>query len=273
MISEPQRLQYLEAMGLTGWAARYALPNARPTPACEWEVLAAPVAAPPGERLHALLDEAREQPAAPRSEAPAQERVARAPRPGKARAALLGETPRPEAPDNAAEEAAGPVARSAGEALRFAFQIACLEGRWLIVLTGEQAPGRPQLMLLANLLRAAGVESPLPVFQDFRWPLQEGLPVHEPLEEAREGLKAFIAGTRRRGWAPQRLLVFGQEDALGRVLSLADGHCPVLDLPAWQGPALAELAGSAEAKRAMLPQLLELGKAWRDAVAKAPDEC
>ncbi|MDY7117086.1 hypothetical protein RAN53_12090 [Halomonas sp. SSL-5] len=272
MISEPQRLQYLEAMGLTGWAARYVLPNARPTPACAWELPEAAAEADHGERLHALLDEAREQPAAPRPEAPAQERAVRAPRPGKARAALLGDIPPSPEPDGGAEEAAEPAARPAGEALHFAFQVACLEGRWLLVLPGEQAPGRTQLMLLANLLRAAGIESPLPVFQDFRWPLQEGLPVYEPLEEAREGLKAFIAGASRRGWAPQRLLMFGQDDTLGRVLSLEAGHCPVFDLPAWQAPALAELAAGAAAKRALLPPLLELGEAWRDATENVPDE-
>ncbi|WP_282039830.1 hypothetical protein [Halomonas alimentaria] len=272
MTSEPQRLQYLEAMGLTAWVSRYVLPNARSTPACDWELPEAAPEADHGERLHALLEEAREQPAAPRPEAPTQERAARPPRPGKARAALLGDNPPSTEPDSGAEETAELAAQAPGEALRFAFQVACLEGRWLLVLPGEQAPGRPQLMLLANLLRAAGIDSPLPVFQDFRWPLQEGLPVHEPLEEAREGLKAFIAGASRRGWAPCRLLMFGQDDILGRVLSLEGGHCPLFDLPAWQSPSLSELSASADAKRALLPQLLELGAAWRDAAGEVSDD-
>lgn len=38
MTPEPQRLQYLEAMGVTAWVARYQLPNARPSETCEWEL-------------------------------------------------------------------------------------------------------------------------------------------------------------------------------------------------------------------------------------------
>lgn len=261
MTTEPQRLQYLEAMGLTAWVARYALPNARPTPACEWELPEAPPAEAPGERLHALLDEARE--AAPtRPAEPEPPRAARPPRPGMARALL---EPPP------AEEVAAPVEAvpaeplAPREPLRFAFQAACLEGRWLLLLAGERPPGRAELQLLGNLLRAAGIASPLPVFQPFRWPLEEGLTVHEPVEEAREGLQAFVAGARRRGWSPERLLLFGEEATLGEVLALEDGRCPPLALPAWQGPALGELAESAEAKRALLPQLLAWGRDWESA--------
>ncbi|MCA1770918.1 MAG: hypothetical protein LC652_13595, partial [Halomonas sp.] len=108
MTTEPQRLQYLEAMGLTAWVARYALPNARPTPACEWALPEAPPAEAPGERLHALLDEARESaPARPTPQQPTRAaRTARAPKPGTARALL-------EAPP--AQEAAAPVEASAAE--------------------------------------------------------------------------------------------------------------------------------------------------------------
>ena len=269
MTTEPQRLQYLEAMGLTAWVARYALPNARPTPACDWELPEPPPAEAPGERLHALLDEAREAPP-PRPAEAEPPRAARPPRLGMARA-LLGEAP--------AEETAATPASAAeaepqvpGEALRFAFQVACLEGRWLLILAGERAPGPVELKLLANLLRAAGIAAPLPVFQSFRWPLQAGLPVNEPLEEAREGLQAFIAGARRRGWVPERLLLFGREPVLDEVLGLEGERCPLLALSAWQGPALDELAESAEAKRALLPRLLDLGEAWREAAEEAPDE-
>src|SRR5690554_7936995 len=69
-------------MGLTAWVARYALPNARPTPACDWELPEAPPAEAPGERLHALLDEAREVPPSPRPAEPEPPRAARPPRPG-----------------------------------------------------------------------------------------------------------------------------------------------------------------------------------------------
>lgn len=269
MTTEPQRLQYLEAMGLTAWVARYALPNARPTPACDWELPEAPPTEAPGERLHALLDEAREVPPSPRPAEPEPPRAARPPRPGMARA-LLGEAPVEEAA--AAPKAAEAEASPPREALRFAFQVACLEGRWLLILAGERAPGPVELKLLANLLRAAGIAAPLPVFQSFRWPLQAGLPVHEPREEARDGLRAFVEGARRRGWMPERLLLFGREPVLDEVLGLEGERCPLLELPAWQGPALDELAESAEAKRALLAPLLSWGEAWRDAAEEAPSE-
>lgn len=268
MTTEPQRLQYLEAMGLTAWVARYELPNARPTPACDWELPEAPAAEAPGERLHALLEEAREAPAPAPAEAEPP-RAARQARPGMARA-LLGEAPVDKTA--AAPEPAAPEAQAPGEALRFAFQVACLEERWLLVLAGERAPEPVELKLLANLLRAAGIAAPLPVFQPFRWPLQEGLAVHEPREEAREGLRAFIDGTRRRGWSPERLLLFGSEPALDEVLGLEGERCLLLELPAWRGPALGELAESAAAKRELLPRLLDLGEAWRDAAEEASSE-
>ena len=141
MTPEPQRLQYLEAMGLTAWASRYRLPNALPTPACEWET-ASPEAEgrrAPGERLHALLDEAAEaQVAAPRP-APAEPEPRHRLSSGKARA-LLGDLVPAEAKE-AEHEAPrpGPV-QQRGEALRFTLQVACLDGRWLVLLPGKAPP-------------------------------------------------------------------------------------------------------------------------------------
>lgn len=140
--------------------------------------------------------------------------------------------------------------------------MACLDGRWLLLLPGSRAPDAVALRLLGNLLRAAGVvpEQP-PAFQAFHWPQVEGLPVEAPLEEAREGLCAFIEGAGRRGWAPERVLVFGRDETLDRLLNLEDGRCELLALPGWQGPALETLAGSAQAKRDLWPTLA----GWRDA--------
>ncbi|RTR03369.1 hypothetical protein [Halomonas nitroreducens] len=267
MTTEPQRLQYLEAMGLTAWTARYRLPNARATEACDW-ALPVPeegVRQAPGARLHALLESPAEAtPAPPASEPKARQR----PPAGSAKArALLGDiVPGAEgdAGTGPAEgEAATPGAEAQQEPLRFSLQVACLDGRWLVILPREAAPGVVELRLLANLLRAAGVvpEKP-PAFEAFHWPQVEGLPVQAPLEEAGEGLQAFLAGRRRRGWAPERLLIFGEGGALAPLLALQDGHCPLLDLPAWQGPALTELAGSAAAKRALWPSLADWRRAW-----------
>ncbi|MDI5985228.1 hypothetical protein QLQ85_10515 [Halomonas sp. M4R5S39] len=265
MTPEPQRRQYLEAMGLTSWEARYRLPNARPTPACDWQRPEPVAVEAPGERLHALLDEAaREAPARPSPEPTARERGQRPAGPGKARALLGGG-----APPDAAEAPAGVEAperpAEPAEALRFTLQVACLDGRWLLLLPRERKPDTTGQRLLANLLQAAGVlpERPLD-FETFQWPQMEGLPVDAPLEEARQGLQAFLEGRRRRGWAPERLLLFGHDATLATVLTVEGEHCALLDLPAWQGPSLDELAGSAEAKRALWPCLAGWREAWRD---------
>ncbi|QFT86322.1 hypothetical protein FIU88_15270 [Halomonas sp. THAF12] len=272
MTTEPQRLQYLEAMGLTAWTARYRMPNARPTEACEWELPVPDDGArqAPGERLHALLDAPAEPsvpaPAAPAS--PAAEPRERPPAGERKARALLGGLVPEAASEEAAPDAAPEPARSVEsdeprEALRFALQVACLDGRWLVVQPGEAAPSPLAQRLLANLLRAAGVtpEHP-PAFEAFHWPQIEGLDVQAPLDEARQGLGAFLAGRARRGWAPERLLVFGDEATLTRVLAIDDGRSTALDLPAWQGPALETLAGSAEAKRDLWPRLLDWRREW-----------
>lgn len=262
MTTEPQRLQYLEAMGLTAWVARYRLPHARPTEACEWPLERKAPAAAPAERLHALLDEAETTPREP-SAAPAE--PAREPAPKRARQ-LLGLAPEEDAaaeprPVHGIQRPA--QARPAQEPLRFTLQVAGLAGRWLVVLPQQTAPDAIQSQLLANLLSAAGIKPQQPlVFEAFRWPPMENLPVEEPLEEARDGLQAFVEGTRRRGWALERVVMFGQDSTLARLFEAQQNTSRLLGLPGWQGPALAELAHSADAKRALWPTLQEWRRAW-----------
>ncbi|WP_458524889.1 hypothetical protein [Onishia taeanensis] len=311
-MNEPQRLQYLEAMGLTAWVGRYRLPNAALTEACVWEEPASPSVEPPAARLQALIGDAAapaRPAAAPGAGAPDQppgesnpgQATARADRPadkpagkgvGRARAMLTGESPAPHegvAPQGVTREgvtreggaterganeprdgvpaeapARAAVEASPGEALRFSLQVAALEGRWLLVLPAETPPGPMPRRLLANLLRAAGIRSAeLPAFQHFRWPMMDELPVTAPLEEARDGLRAFLDGRRRHGWRPERLLVFGEDATLSWVLALEGETCPLLDLPAWQGPSLEALATDPEAKRALWPVLCRWGEAWQ----------
>nr|WP_232341203.1 hypothetical protein [Halomonas pacifica] len=254
-------------MGLTAWTARYRLPGAAETPACDWPEEAPVAAQAPRARLQALLQE----PAAPSRE-PAEATPKVSPQtspqaspettagPGRAKA-LLGEAPQapaatpPEAHSaQTAAPAASPVAPQ--QALRFSVRLMALEGRWLVLL--PEAPDAMQQRLLNNLGRAAGLPLAAP-WQRFDWPLMEELPVEAPLEEAREGFKAFIAG---RGWYPERLLVFGLSPELGRVLAIDGERSEGLALPAWQGPSLAELARDGEAKRALWPRLFALGQAW-----------
>lgn len=267
MTSEPHRLQYLEAMGLTAWVARYRLPNARPSEACEWDLPseADTRSRAPGERLHALLEDAAE---APSAEPSAQDSTARPPSgPGKARALLGGLVPEESAVSPETQSPAPSVATEAepaAEALRFTWQVTCLDGRWLLVLPRDAGPSDMEYRLLGNLLRAAGVvPARPPSFETFRWPQLEGLAVESPLEEAREGLRAFLSGRRQRGWVPERLLVFGDDAVLSDLLELDEGHSGLLAMPVWQGPELKDLADGAEAKRALWPRLQGWQRDWR----------
>lgn len=290
MTTEPQRLQYLEAMGLTAWVARYQLSNARPTEACEWTLPQRAAPAPPAERLHALLDEAE---AAPRQAPPVGESVR--PRPPRRARQLLGIEPEgetSEAPETdsapigtkttspgaprpeTSPETAATMSRQVQEPLRFTLQVACLAGRWLVFVPQASAPDATQSELLSNALKAAGIDAPAPLaFETFRWPPMENLPVEAPLEEAREGLAAFIEGTQRRGWSPERVLVFGHDETLVRLTDLNEGEGRIesLGLPGWQGPGLDELVQSAEAKRSLWPTLLAWRQAWSAKDAEADD--
>ncbi|MDR5906288.1 hypothetical protein [Franzmannia qiaohouensis] len=267
MTSEPQRLQYLSAMGVTAWVARYRLPNAQETPACDWPTPMVPETPAPSQRLHALLDEVPARPTAPAAQDPSPAKPLRR---GKARAMLGVTDEEPVAErevDNLPPITSAP--RASQQALRFSLQIAALEGRWLVLLPHGSAPDVTALRLLANLLGAAGIHlAEPPVFQAFQWPMMEELPVEAPLDEARDGLRAFLNGRRRGGWRPERVMLFGESPALAEVLAIEAGRCDLLQLPAWHGPSLADLGRDAAAKRALLPLLRE----WRAAWLGAADE-
>lgn len=270
MTGEPQRLQYLEAMGLTAWVPRYRLPNARASAACDWAPATPQPSAAPAQRLHELLDEAereaQQRPArSPQESEPNQQAAPEAVAPGRARQ-LLEPTPA------ASEEASSPgepiheaMTEAFREPLRFTVQIACLDGRWLVLLPGDRHPGAVGVRLLGNILSAAGIDlREAPTFQAFGWPLAEGMQVAEPEEEARQGLQAYIEGAGWRGWSPERVLLFGHDDILVPLLGMTEERCKLLGLPGWQGPSLDELAASADAKRALWPRLAGWRRAWHD---------
>ncbi|SDM06792.1 hypothetical protein SAMN05661010_03244 [Modicisalibacter muralis] len=286
MTTEPQRSQYLEAMGFTAWVSRYRLPNAAPTQACEWLVPESVPAQPPAQRLHALLDDA--EPASTSAREPSDRSLPSArhgaSQAGRARARALlaaegiaGEpdsegvadsTPTAEQALASQASAALPAEKTAAVSLRFTLQIAALDGRWLILLPDHREPDTGALRLLGNLLQAARiVPGDAPAFQVFRWPMMEGQPVEAPLDEARDGLRAFVEGRRQRGWRPERLLVFGEDETLAPILELDNGHCRLLGIPGWQGPSLQELSQSATAKRELWPHL----HGWRDAWHRTED--
>lgn len=264
MTPEVARRHYLDAMGITAWASRYQLPNALPTQACEWDET--PAKTPPRERLHALLDDA---PAPrPRSQAPVAEPSSTAASPSAVRA-LLGSAPSAEPPPEASATPA-PSARAAEplKPLNFSFSCLCVGGRWLSICEGEMSPVEQQL--LANILRAAGVhKGDMPKVTYFKWPpMATSFTPEEPLEEAQEGVAAFIAGAAsRQGWQLEQVLWWGAEETpedspLAQVMALVNGQSNTLALPVWQGPQLASLIQQASAKRALWPRLAALSKQW-----------
>ena len=274
MITEPQRSQYLEAMGLTVWVSRYRLPNAAETPACEWLEPEVPAERPPAQRLHALLDTPVEAP--PRSPV----ETAPAARQRKRARGLLESEGLVEVPEQvsatapALEEAPAEASkRGPQESLRFTLQVAALDGRWLVIVPQRQPLDATSRRLLDNLLQAAGIlpRNP-PGFQEFRWPVVEGAPAESPLDEACDGLRAFVEGQSRRGWRPERVLVFGEDATLSSVLALKDGRCSLLNIDGWQGPALEALAMSPDAKRELWRAMVDWREAWHGAADGEPDD-
>ncbi|WP_083000940.1 hypothetical protein [Halomonas sp. GT] len=275
------RRQYLDAMGITAWASKYQLPNARPTEACEWED--APAVTPPRERLHALLDDAPTP--RPRNQSPKDDSVpvatgtASSSAPAAVRA-LLGQPPvsasKPaDAPVTSAQEGStqekAPVSKV--EPLTFSLSCMCVGGRWLSLHEGEITPIEQQL--LANMLRAAGVlNGEMPAVTYFKWPpMANTFTPEEPLEEAQDGVAAFIAGAAgRQGWQLERLLWWGADEQpddspLARVMAVSQQRSQTLSLPVWQAPALKTLVEQASAKRKLWPALVSLGQQWRAEVA------
>ncbi|GHB06965.1 hypothetical protein [Modicisalibacter luteus] len=276
MTTEPQRSQYLEAMGLTAWVSRYRLPNAAETPACEWLEPEVPAERPPAQRLHALLDTPVEAPPrSPAEAAPAapqrQRKRARGLLESEGLVEVTEQTPST-APASEAVPAEANKARPQ-ESLRFTLQIAALDGRWLVIVPHRQSLDETSRRLLDNLLQAAGIlpRNP-PSFQEFRWPVVDGAPVESPLDEACDGLRAFVEGQSRRGWRPERVLVFGEDTALTPVLALMEGRCGLLGIDGWQGPALKELAQSPAAKRRLWRTLVNWRHAWHEAKDGEPGD-
>ncbi|WP_445620830.1 hypothetical protein ACUN8C_02990 [Kushneria sp. Sum13] len=297
MVTERARRQYLEAMGIHLWVARHPLPNALASSLPEVEEVASSREAPLDhhQRLHALIDEFDRPEATPEPATLALEGTPHeSTRPVRSIKALLDtKTDRDQqndAPVNApavlssapileedspavASEVAAPVARLPHEALRFSLQVAALDGRWLVLLMRDDALTAQEETLLNAIFRAGGVEPSAPLScQRFGWPMMEGLPVDDALDEARQGFKAFLAGRRARGWNPERLLLFGQLSVLEEVLDVQDGRSRVLGLPLWQGPALESL-DEASARRALWAAMGDWRRWWQvDAEVQQSDD-
>ncbi|MDN6180861.1 MAG: hypothetical protein L0I84_07680 [Halomonas subglaciescola] len=269
MNQEVIRRQYLEAMGITPFAAHYRLPHSLVTPACEWDDGPPPAPASPSQRLQALLDDAQQ--------ADADRAAASTPAANPASLkALLDDGSA--APADATSTASAPmdsapaVVQPPRQPLSFTLSCLCLGGRWLSLHGGELTAG--QRRLLVNIYRAAGIApSAMSAWQTFTWPpMADGPAAEEPLAEAREGLGAFISGAAsRNGWALARLLWWGGDESTPLCEALdpraAPGGSPLssttLALPLWQGPALESLQEEG-AKRALWPAIKALGERWRE---------
>lgn len=289
MTQEGIRRHYLEAMGITAWAAKYQLPNALPTEACEWED-SPPDTTPPRARLQALLDDA---PAPKRASPEARKPDATVASPSVVRALLkgtLGTDIQGSAHQSSAHQSSGdqlkpasdvphdvePAVATPAKPLKFSLSCLCIEGRWLVMQAGEMTTQQQQL--LVNLLQAAGVKQAASTkVTHFTWPqLVNAFAVEDPLDEAREGLAAFIAGrVSRQGWQLEKLLWWGELGAeqapLDRILNVAEARSQTLSLPVWQGPSLVSLLEGTSSKRELWPALKALGESWARAARSADD--
>ncbi len=155
----------------------------------------------------------------------------------------------------------------------------------MVLQAGEMSPLEQQL--LVNLLQAAGIQrGALPEVSHFTWPqMANAFAVEDPLDEAREGLAAFIAGSAsRQGWRLERLLWWGELEAepdtesgaeqapLERILNVAEGQSQTLSLPLWQGPSLGSLLDGSHSKRDLWPALQALGQQWAAGAKQTADD-
>lgn len=276
-------------MGITAWAAKYQLPNALPTEACEWED-SPPDTTPPRARLQALLDDA---PAPKRASPEARKPDATVASPSAVRALLndtQGSNVQSSAQQSSAHQSPGdqlnpasdvpnvvePAAATPAKPLKFSLSCFCIEGRWLVMQAGEITAQEQQL--LVNLLQAAGIQQgALPEVTHFTWPqLVNAFAVEDPLDEAREGLAAFIAGrVSRQGWQLEKLLWWGELGAeqapLDRILNVVEAHSQTLLLPVWLGPSLVSLLEGTSSKRELWPALKALAESWAHSERSADD--
>ncbi|KAA0019829.1 hypothetical protein F0A16_05795 [Salinicola corii] len=285
MIGDPQRLQYLEAMGIASWTSRYRFVNAKPTAQVEWEAAPEPEEPAPGQRLQALL----ETPARPvernrvADESSAQETAAPL---SRARALLGGDTaravsPRP-SPDRTAgsdaaavspaskasgpEQALADVAKEAAPAvdpLRFTLSLSVIGERWWLMLPGERLISAAGQTLLGQMLKSVGMPAGGAPLSSLTWPLMD-MPASDPIDEAREGIQVFCAGqARRHGMNVDGAIVVGDEvwsSLLSDPANEFEWACHHLPHPD-------DLLASANAKRECWPLLQAAGSAWQQGLS------
>lgn len=286
MIGDPQRLQYLEAMGITAWASRYRFANALTTEQSEWQIPSAPEKPAPGQRLHALL-ETPAPTAEPRragAEAESGKDSGAGARPAssaghepmpalsRARALLDGSASDPasggrDTSRSAAQSESAPPAQSTGavespvepsaDPLRFTLSLAVLGGRWWLMLPGERTLSTAGQALLEQMLRSVALPPSWSPVSRLTWPLMD-VPAVDPAGEARDGIQVFCAGqARRHDLAIDGAIVVGDERWAPLLSESSDGDT-------WAYHALPhpdDLLSSAKGKRDCWPQLQSIAQA------------
>lgn len=300
MIADPQRLQYLEAMGIATWVSRYRFTNALPTPQSEWQEPERREKQAPGERLHALLERS-ETHAEPRrqsaDEAPARPDVARdrpagetdagggsvndepvgngrATPAAQARALLEGETRTQEGRGERSTDLPATKGGEASEASVAVSSTGTTEAgpplRFSLTLAVLDSrwwlflPGERELSSADQaLLQQMLGAAGLPG----RWQSLGNLrwplmetPSTDPQGEAREGIEVFCAGQARRNGLTIDGAIVVGEEAWAPLVVEA------LEARRWPHPDT--LTGSARVKRDSWALLGATGKQWRESVEK-----
>jgi len=277
VIGDPQRLQYLEAMGITTWASRYRFVNAKPTKHVEWQAAPMPEQPAPGQRLQALL----EAPARPieidrgsstaematTQEAPAPLSRARALLDGGA-AEKASSAPAPSSRPATSSAPAGAVqpvdaAQSSiatlTEPLRFTLSLSIVGERWWLMLPGGRPLSSAGQALLGHMLKSVGIPADGAPLSSLTWPLMD-VPASDPVDEAREGIQVFCAGqARRHGLVIDGAIVVGEEvwsPLLSDPANEVRWNCQHLPHPD-------DLLTSANAKRECWTLLQAAGRAWQ----------
>ncbi|WP_251976987.1 hypothetical protein [Salinicola avicenniae] len=281
MTPDPQRLQYLEAMGIAAWTSRYRFVNARATEQGEWQPAGRPAQAAPGERLHALLEDAQRAPAAPPAEAVASADPSptetkgptgseSVPATSRVRALLGDQTPETSPATAAADDSEIVEAREPevlADPLRFSLSLGVIGERWWLMLPGERALSPQDEALLCQLLQAAGLPPRWRAVATLDWPLM-ATRVADPAGEAREGIQVFCAGQAQRNGLSIDGAIVVEGDAAWQALLERDygssESVAELDFATFRWPHPADLRLSAAAKRAAWQRLQSASAAWRD---------